>query len=132
MTDTIDTKIVVPKWFTVVAVLALIWNLMGVMAFIQDQSTTQTTPILVTIAFALAVFGGTLGCLLLILKRALARLFLIISLISVLIQMFHAYLISNAWEVFGPGGAIMPVMVIIIAIYLVWLSKVATQNSWLK
>ena len=83
-------------------------------------------------AFAFAVFNGALGCLLLILNRALAKVILIISLLAVLVQMFHAYFISNAWEMFGPGGAIMPVMVIIVAIYLVWLSNMAIQKSWLK
>ncbi|WNC73657.1 hypothetical protein RGQ13_06600 [Thalassotalea psychrophila] len=122
----------IPKWFTVVAVLALLWNLMGVMAYLQESGTTPATPIWVTMAFAFAVFGGALGCLLLILKRALAKIILIISLASVLVQMFHAYFISNAWEVFGPGGAIMPVMVIVVAIYLVWLSQMASQKSWIK
>ncbi|WNC67289.1 hypothetical protein RI845_12245 [Thalassotalea nanhaiensis] len=127
-----NTSTNIPKWFTVVAVLALLWNLMGVMAFLQDPGATPATPIWVTMAFAFAVFGGALGCLLLLLKQALAKIILIISLASVLVQMFHAYFISNAWEVFGPGGAIMPVMVIVIAIYLVWLSQMAMQKSWLK
>lgn len=132
MTDKLNTPITPPKWFTVVTVLALIWNLMGVMAFFQQQGTTPATPIWVIMAFAFAVFGGTLGCLLLMLKKALAKIILLVSLISVIVQMFHAYYISNAWEMFGPGGAIMPVMVIIVAIYLVWLSDKALQNFWLK
>ena len=45
MTDSLNASVNVPKWFTVIAVLTLIWNLMGVMAFFQDQGTTSTTPL---------------------------------------------------------------------------------------
>jgi len=48
----------------------------------------------------------------------------------VLVQMFHSFFMSNSFEVFGPGGAVMPVMVMLIAIYLVWLSKRAQAQGW--
>ncbi|OUS23255.1 hypothetical protein A9Q98_15740 [Thalassotalea sp. 42_200_T64] len=136
-----------PNWFTVVAVMTLIWNLMGVMAFISGQIMSaeqiatlsqaerhlhETTPVWATIAFACAVFFGALGCLFLVLKKAVATNLLIVSLAAVIVQMFHAYFMSNSWEVFGPGGAVMPVMVIAIGIYLVMLSKKAVKQGWIN
>lgn len=68
----------IPIWFWIVTIIALIWNLTGVMQFIlQVSMTSQDLAILpedqqalyavmpswVNIAFALAVFGGTLGCI---------------------------------------------------------------------
>ncbi len=141
-----ETKIYeAPAWFTIVALVLLVWNLFGVMAYIMQvmmspetlaalpdaqRQLYENTPKWATAAFAIAVNGGTLGCVLLLLKRNLAGLFLQASLIAVLVQMFHSFFMSNSFEVFGPGGAIMPVMVIVIAVYLVMLAAKAKTNRW--
>jgi hypothetical protein len=134
-----------PKWFMVVSVILLIWNLMGVMAYIaqvtmspealallpdEQRQLYETTPAWATAAFAVAVNCGALGCLLLVLKRNLAGLFLQLSLAGVLVQMYHAFFMIKSYEVFGPGSLIMPVMVLIIAIYLVLLAVRAKTHRW--
>jgi len=134
-----------PRWFMIVAVVLLVWNLMGVMAYIMQVTMSpeviaalpeaqrqlyENTPAWATAAFAIAVNGGALGCVLLLLKRNLAGLFLQLSLAGVLVQMFHSFFMSNSFEVFGPGGMVMPVMVIVIAIYLVWLAASAKNRGW--
>ena len=58
-------------------------------------------------------------------------MFLQLSLLGVLVQMYHAFFMSNSFEVFGPGGMIMPVMVVVIAIYLVVLSRQAATKNWI-
>lgn len=136
----------IPKWFTVAAAFALVWNLLGVMAFIgqmtmtaemlaelppAEQALYESVPFWATIAFACAVFGGALGSLALLMKKSLAQPLLILSLAGVAVQMFHAFFISNSFEVFGPGGAIMPAMVLIIAIVLVRFVEKAKVNNWL-
>ena len=141
-----DNNPPVPAWFRVVGVLALIWNLMGVSAYLMQVNMTEedmaalpeaqrllyeTTPAWATGAFAMAVFAGALGCLLLTFRKKLAAPILVVSLLAVLVQMFHAYFISKAWEVFGPGGTVMPVMVIAIAFFLVWLSERGKKYQWL-
>jgi len=139
------TKNKAPKWFMIVAGILLIWNLLGVMAYIMQVTMSpetlaalpeaqrqlyENTPEWATAAFAIAVNGGALGCVLLLLKRNLAGLFLQLSLAGVAVQMYHSFFISNSFEVFGPGGAIMPVMVIIIAVYLVMLAAKAKARHW--
>ena len=134
-----------PTWFMVVAGILLVWNLLGVTAYIMQVTMTpetlaalpdaqrqlyENTPEWATAAFAIAVNGGVLGCLLLLLKRSLAGLFLQLSLAGVLVQMFHAFFMSQSFEVFGPGGLVMPVMVIVIAIYLVMLAAKARAHHW--
>ena len=134
-----------PKWFMIVAALLLVWNLMGVAAYVMQVTMSPevlaalpqaqreiyaNTPERATAAFAIAVNGGALGCLLLLLKRNLAGLVLQLSLAGVLVQMFYAFFMSHSFEVFGPGAAVMPVMVLIIAIYLVTLALKARKNGW--
>lgn len=129
----------------VVAVVLFVWNLLGVMAYIMQVTMSpevmatlpdaqrelyENTPTWATAAFAVAVHGGALGCLLLILKKNLAGLLLQLSLAGVLVQMYHSFFISKNFDVFGPGAMVMPVMVIIIAIYLVTLAAKAKARKW--
>ena len=143
MSETSKNK--APIWFMVVAGILLVWNLLGVTAYIMQVMMTpealaalpdaqrqlyENTPEWATAAFAIAVNGGVLGCLLLLLKRNLAGLFLQLSLAGVLVQMFHSFFMSKSFEVFGPGGMVMPIMVMLIAIYLVTLAAKAKSNRW--
>ena len=66
-----------PTWFYILSVILLLWNIMGVYAFfgqvtmgsehmaaLSDAERTmyENVPWWATVAFALAVFGGPLGC----------------------------------------------------------------------
>lgn len=143
MSDSAKQK--VPGWFMVVAILALIWNLLGVVAFIaqvtmtpevlaqlpQDQQDLYTAiPTWVTVAFAVAVNFGALGCLLLVLKNNLAGLFLQISLVAILVQIFYNFFIAKMFDVYGNAAIIMPIVTILIAVYLVSLAAKAKRLHW--
>lgn len=134
-----------PAWFMIAAVILLVWNLFGVMAYImqvtmspdalaalseEERLLFETTPAWATAAFAVAVNGGAVGCLLLLLKKNLAGFFLQLSLAGVLVQMFHSFFMSQSYEVYGPGGMAMPIMVIAVAVYLVILAATAKSNGW--
>ena len=73
-----------------------------------------------------------LGSLLLILKKSWAIPVLILSLVAILIQMYNAFFIMDSFSVFGPGGLIMPIMIIVIAFLLVGLSKSAKSKGWIS
>ncbi|MDN4501333.1 hypothetical protein QX776_02915 [Alteromonadaceae bacterium BrNp21-10] len=134
-----------PKWLMPVVTVALIWNLMGVSVFIMQIMLTpdaiaelppaeaalyENIPLWVNVAFAIAVCGGALGCILLLVRKSLAYPILGLSLLGVLVQMYHAFVMTNSFEVYGPAGTIMPIMVVLIASGLLWLAKAAKQNNW--
>lgn len=142
-----ESKIKPTSSFWIIGIIALIWNLMGVFAYLQqaymtvedvtalpldEQALYDNIPAWVTAAFALAVFGGALGCILLLLRKKLATFVFIISFISILAQMTYNLLMSKAIEVYGPGGMIMPIMVIVIGAFLVWYSKKMQSNGILN
>ena len=137
----------VPTWFWVVSILALVWNLLGLMAFFTtvnmspetlttfpeaEQKIYRNTPIWATIAFAVAVFGGTLGSLGLVLRKNWAKPLLIASLIGVLLQNFHAFILANGLEVYGMERAVMPMIVILIGGLLIWLANSVQSKTWFK
>ncbi len=133
--------------FWIIVIVALIWNLMGVMAYIDQAYITDETlatlpeaeralyvnlPAWVTAAFAIAVFGGALGCILLLLRKKLAITVFIVSFIAIVVQMIYNLGISAAMDVYGPGAAIMPVMVIAIGAFLIWYAKNVNAKGWLS
>lgn len=133
--------------FWIIAIIAFIWNSMGVMAylgqaFMTDEAKTilpeaerelyENRPAWATAAFAIAVFGGFLGSLALLLRKKVAKLLFLVSLIGIFIQMTYNFVIINSLEIYGPGGLIMPAMIIVIGIFLYLYSKKAIINHWLK
>ncbi|WP_298485772.1 hypothetical protein [uncultured Maribacter sp.] len=135
-----------PVWFWMVSGLALLWNLAGVGAYLQhaymsiedleklsqaERLLYESQPSWVTAAFAIAVWGGTLGCIALLLRKKWAKPILLISLIGVLAQMGHSFFMTNSFEVYGPGAMIMPIMVIIIAIALVFFARKSLDRKWI-
>ena len=142
MTDHIK----IPTWFWVVAIIALVWNAMGLFAFFGDMFISEeklasmsdakrmlykTNPGWSKIAYGLATVGGFLGSLLLVLKNKLAYSVLLVSLLGIVVQMYHSLFIANSTDVYGPGAVIMPIMVIIIGVLLVWLAKMGIKKGWL-
>ncbi len=141
-----ETTNKVPKWFWVVSIIALIWNLMGVMAYLgqaymteealaalpeADQNFYNNIPAWVTAAFAISVFAGVIGCIGLLLRKKWSYLLLLISLITVLAQTIYNFFVQDYVELSGQR-MIMPIVVIIIAIFLVWFSKDAKTKGWIS
>ncbi|WP_431134188.1 hypothetical protein [Psychroserpens mesophilus] len=140
MTDYSNTKPTV--WFWIIAVVALIWNAMGVMAylfqaFITDEAIAALPeeqqaeflmehPAWFTAAFALAVFCGALGCLALLIRKKWAFILFVISFIAATIQ--QVYLMTTVEGV----NPVMPIMIIVVCAFLVWFSKMATAKGWLR
>lgn len=134
MNDVIGAK--APAWLRIVAALGLLWNLVGVYAYLQtvgvlgggDASMSSAAmPPWVTGAFAIAVFGGALGCLVLLMLKRMATMLLVLSLLAVIVE--------DVWA-FGmrPGGEdkmILSLAVNLIAILLAWLSYSAGKKGWL-
>lgn len=129
-----------------VAGIALVWNLMGFGAYIgqvtmapealnalpdAERALYENIPGWATGAFAAAVSGGVLGCVLLLLRNAYALPVFMISLLAVLVQNFNSFFLMDAMSVVGPVGATFSAAVIIIGVYLIWFTMDATKKGWI-
>lgn len=135
-----------PIWYWVLAIFFLLWNLMGVGSFfgqilmtddalnalpIAEQEIYRGYPFWTYVAFAVAVFGGTLGSIGLLLKKSWAKIAFIVSLVAIIPQMSYGIFFTNTSEVYGSGAMIMPVMIIAGGVFLVWFSGFAIKKNWL-
>ena len=125
--------------FWIIGIIGLLWNAWGAWAYIAEafemesymsQHTAEQlafmaeTPAWATAAFAIAVFAGVLGCLLMLMKKKWAVGILLLSLLAVLVRMIWFFFMSDGVEVFGAGlGYGMNAAVIIIAIVLYVFNK---------
>jgi hypothetical protein len=124
--------------FWIIGIVALLWNLSGVYFYLQQAYMTeedllalpleqqpfyQNIPAWVTGAFAIAVFGGTLGCILLLMRKKLATTLFLVSLVGIVVQMIYNVFMSGALEVLGTGVLVMPVTVLLIGVFLLWYSR---------
>lgn len=142
-----NTKEKAPTWFWIVSVIALIWNLMGCMAYLTQKMMTpemleampeaeriamENMPAWATAAFAFAVWGGAVGSIFLLLRKRIAFITFIISFIGILVQFCYNFFIANTMEIYGPGALAMPIMVILFGGYLIYLAKKAQNNNWIS
>ena len=136
-----------PKSFWIISGIAFAWNLMGVAAYLMhvmmppealaemseaDRALYTSAPSWVTGAYAIAVFGGALGCVGLLLRKTWATPVFIVSLAGILAQMGYSLLVQDTIEVMGIGIIVMPLVIIAIAIYLIWFSRNAAKAGILK
>ena len=132
-----------PTWFWVVCGVGLVWNLIGVAAFVgqmtmdlntlsaAEQAFYESTPAWATAAFAVAVFGGVLGCVGLLLRRSWAVAMLVACLLGIVVQDSHSIFFSDGIEVFGPAGYILPLFTFAIAAALAWIARYSAQQGWI-
>jgi hypothetical protein len=142
-----DLKVKPPGWFWIVSVLALLWNLMGVGAYLYDayekdavmatfteaqRAVFENQPAWVTAAYAIAVFGGALACIGLLVRKKWAKPLLWLSIIAVVARTCYYFFMTNATEAFDMfQGTIMPILVIIVAGLLIILAKIGIDRKWL-
>jgi hypothetical protein len=136
----------IPVWYRVLAVLGLLWNCLGVFSYLRsvgmlgDQlagldpahlALARSIPAWVTGTFAVAVFAGLLGSLLMVAGKRLASPVLLLSLVAVIIQSAWVMFASNARAVEGTIALLVPACITLVAILLVWLAAMGAARGWL-
>ena len=140
-----DNPTKTPTWFKVVAVIAILWNAAGVFNYITQVTITpedlaafpaaeaeiiMSRPAWATAGFAVAVWGGLIGSILLLMGRKLATPLLLASLIGVIVQQIHGFFMVEYSEGIGAAGIILAMVVLVVGIILVWISRMATEKGW--
>ncbi|SFR05922.1 hypothetical protein [Poseidonocella sedimentorum] len=123
--------------FWIICGLGLVWNLMGCLNFIvqmnQDvvaqmselyQLIIKSRPFWATIAFAVAVFGGAVGCILLLLRRRVAKQVLLVSLIGIALTLVQTVSVV--------GMAPSALLALLVGAALFWYSTIAARAGWLR
>lgn len=134
-----------PKWYMPAAVAAFLWNCMGCVAYLADvslkpadiakmtpdqQAMYAARPSWFVAAYAIAVWGGALGSLGLILRKRWATPFLLASVLGLLVQ--DAGLLSYMKGAVGAAVLGLQGAVLVIGVLLVLLARRASREGWLS
>ncbi len=132
--------------FWIIIVVTLIFNVMGVINyFVQMNADSLASfpesyrpiiegrPAWATAAFAIAVFGGALGCLLLLLRKSAAYYLFIASLLGVIVTMTYTLGMAGSTIDFSPFEISMIILMpLVVAAFLIWYSKWAESKGWIS
>ena len=134
-----------PKWFMPVAIIALLWNLIGCAAYLMDVTLTPEAvaamspdqqalyaarPAWAVAAYAIAVWGGALGCVGLIMKKRWAKGALLASLMGLIGQDIGLFGLSPV--AIEASVYVLQGMVLAIAVLLLLLANRAAREGWLE
>lgn len=117
--------------FTIIAIGLLIWNLIGVVAFAMQYSAdlgalAKSDPYTAQIfaempgwawaAYAVAVGAGTIGALLLLLRKAAAVVPFALSVIAIVVQFAYSFFGTDLLGVKGASATVFPAVILAIAV----------------
>jgi hypothetical protein len=133
--------------FWIIGGAALIWNLIGLVFYVAQVTTSPedfaklteaqqafflATPTWATAAFALAVNAGVLGSLFLLLRKSWAVPLFAVSLLAIVVQDVDAYVLRDVYSVMGVSSLIIPSMVFVIGIALLLYARMTKERGWLS
>lgn len=136
-----------PRWLTVAAILALLFEVVGLAGFLIDvmQSPAQVgrlpldqqllraaTPSWIYAAYGVAVFAGLAGAIALLKRRTWAMPLLGLSLLAVVVQFGSLNFLPRLHRFFQPSMAITGLIVFIICAAIYALGLHAQRQGWLR
>jgi len=130
--------------FWLIGVISLIWHGMGILNFMMQMDAdtlatmpesnrliAESRPLWSTAAFALAVFGGGLGAVLLLLRKSLDIVVFMASLVGVILAMIPMLGMLDTVN-FGPAEMVLAVvMPVVVGVFLIWYAKWTRSRGWI-
>ncbi len=136
-----------PVWFWAIGIFALLWNGLGVAAYAAEvlmsaedfaelseaeQQLYANRPYWASAAFAVAVIGGFMGSVMLLLRRAIAVRLFLLSFIAVLVQFSSYFILDGYLEYISKAGWFMPISIPVLAVAFLLFARWAGKKSLLQ
>ena len=136
-----------PMWFRVIAIVLVLWGLMGCYACYQqfrlgaeamgpatdyDRALYASLPIWYNSVYAVSVVCGFAGAVALVLRSTLAIPLFVISLVTVIVMFGWIFL---ATDLIAHKGMLVatgfPIFITAVAILQIWLARRARTRGWI-
>jgi hypothetical protein len=138
-----------PWHLWLVAIVAVLWNTMGVVDFTMTMTRNEAYlkgltpaqvdyirnfPVWSIVAWGAGVYGGLLGSIALLLRRRWAVPVFLVSILGVIVTSVYSHLISDLDKVMGggAGGMIFSAVIFVIAMFLWLYARAMTRRGVLR
>lgn len=134
----------VASWFMVAAVAALLFMALGCVSYVMhvfaDPSTMPldqraayaAEPAWITGAYAVAVWVGLAGAILLVLRRRLAEPALLLSLVATLVWLAGLVLVRDLRENMSANDLLVAIVVTALTWTIYWFARHSRMRGWLR
>jgi hypothetical protein len=144
MTDELYTPRPIAGWYLPAAIASLLFMLIAVGGYLIDVTTDPATlpidqrvvvearPMWAMAAYAIAVWVGLAGALMLLLKRKLAQPLLLVSLLAAVVTFLPYAIVPGVRDNITTNDIAVAVMVLIITWTIFWFARHSAQRGWLR
>lgn len=134
-----------PVWFRIVAIVLVLWGIVGVFAFhasflesvratmdAYDRKLYDAWPVWYAPVYGVAVWTGLIGSVLLALRRRVARPFFVVSLVAVVVMFGWTFVATDLIAVKGVVTATaFPIAIALTCVFQIWLAGYAERRGWI-
>jgi hypothetical protein len=136
-----------PWHLWVIGVVALLWNAIGAFDYLMTETRNAAYmsaftpeqlayfygfPWWVIATWAIAVWGGVLGSVLLLLRRRLAVPVFLVSLVAMVVTTVHNFVLSNGLDIFQDAGSrVFTGVIFVVALALFLYARAAAKRGLL-
>jgi magnesium-transporting ATPase (P-type) len=134
----------VASWFIIAAVGSLLFMGLGCVSYLMhvladpaslpldQRAAFEAEPAWVTAAYAVAVWVGLAGSILLVMRRKAAEWLLLISLIAVLVWLAGLLLVGPLRDSMSANDLIVALVVTALTWTVFWFARHSRQRAWLR
>ncbi len=131
-------------WYMPAAVASLLFMIVGCITYlmqvltdpasmpVEQRAAVEAMPTWLTAAYALAVWVGAAGALMLVLRRRFAEMLLMVSVGAVLVWLAGLLLVTGVRENMSANDLVVAIVVAALTWTIFWFARHSRQRGWLR
>jgi amino acid transporter len=144
MRDNLYSRRPLARWYWAGAIASLLFMALGCVTYLMhvtadpaslpldQRAAFDAEPVWLTAAYAIAVWIGLAGALMLLLRRKLAQPLMLISLAAVVVWLAGLLLVPNLRETISSNDVAVAIAVAAITWTSFWFARHSAKRGWLR
>ena len=132
------------RWYWLGAIASVLFMAFGCASYVwhvtldpaalpvDQRAMMEALPSWMTAAFAVAVWAGLAGAVMLLMRRKIAQPLLLISLIAVLVQFSGYFIDPELRQAMSTDAYVLPIIIVLLTWTIFWFARHSRQRGWLK
>lgn len=134
----------VARWFTVAAIASIVFMIIGCAGYlmtvtadpaslpVDQRAMIEAAPVWMLAAYAIAVWVGLAGTVLLLLRKKMAEPLLLVSLIAAVVTFLPYAVVPAVRDNTSTNDVVAALVVLAITWTIFWFARHSRQRDWLR